>query len=67
MRSTSRIRNVWKGWYHSRSQWVWGTRWTTVRERFGIAAGPPAVAGRVTSRDVIAGEYIDRSVARLEG
>ena len=24
-RSTSRSRNVWNGWYHSRSQWVWGT------------------------------------------
>src|ERR1700721_2775294 len=23
--STSRIRNVWYGSYHSRSQWVWGT------------------------------------------
>ena len=31
MRSTSRIRNIWKGSYHSRSQCVCGTRWTTAR------------------------------------
>ena len=28
MRPTSRIRNVWNGRYHSRSQWVCGTTWT---------------------------------------
>ncbi len=25
----TRSRNVWNDWYHSRSQWVWGTTWTT--------------------------------------
>ena len=65
MRSTSRMRKVWNGWYHSRSQWVWGTRWTMVRGPPGAAARPPVDAGRVASRDVIAAEYIDRQVARL--
>ena len=39
--STSRSRNDWKGWYHSRSQWVCGTM-ETVRATAGEArpAGP---------------------------
>ena len=34
--STSRSRNDWKGWYHSRSQWVCGTM-ETVRATAGKA------------------------------
>src|SRR5215216_2250389 len=32
-RSTRRMRKRWNGWYHSRSQWVWGTRntWPAAR------------------------------------
>src|SRR5438093_2770893 len=38
--STKRIRNTWNGSYHSRSQWVWGTRWMT-------AGASTAISGRL--------------------
>ena len=36
---TRRIRKVWYGSYHSRSQWVWGT---TAMRRAPVRSGPEA-------------------------